>query len=129
MKALRILLASLVFAAGIAIPALNAQADSAPKKQARARPDRVKQLTTQLNLTADQQAKVKAIVDDEQARLKAITEDDEGRAGKAKAVRQESARQIRATLTPGQQAKFDQPARKRPEGAKKGKGKKEKSED
>ena len=129
MKALKILLASLVLATGFAIPALNAQADSAPKKQAHDRPDRVKQLTEQLNLTADQQTKIKAIVADEQAKLKAIAKDAEGRADKVKAVRQESTKQIRATLTPEQQAKFDQPAKKRPEGAKKGKGKKEKPED
>ncbi|MDR2673725.1 MAG: hypothetical protein LBC18_02390 [Opitutaceae bacterium] len=129
MKTLKILIATLVFATGLAIPALNAQADGAPKKQTRARPDRVQQLTAQLDLTADQQAKVKAIIADEQTKLKAITKDDEKRAAKVKAARQETTRQIRATLTPEQQAKFDQSAQKRPEGAKKREGKKEKSED
>jgi Spy/CpxP family protein refolding chaperone len=126
MKALKILLASLVLATGFAIPALNAQAEGTPKKQAAARPDRVQQLTEQLDLTADQQTKIKAIVADEQAKIRAIPKDAEGRADKIKAARQGATEQIRATLTPEQQAKFDELAKKRAESAKKGKGKKEK---
>jgi Spy/CpxP family protein refolding chaperone len=129
MKALKIILASLVLATGFAIPALNAQADGAPKKQAHPRPDRVKQLTEQLDLNADQQAKVKAIVADEQARIKAIARDAEGRADKVRAARQETTKQIRAALTPEQQAKFDDLAKKRAEGAKKARDKKAKSKE
>lgn len=76
------------------------------------RGDRLKQLTEKLNLTADQQTKVKAILDDSRKQLQAARKEDTT----ARAEKQEKAmevmlntnKQIRAVLTPEQQTKFDQ---------------------
>ena len=83
------------------------------------RGDRLKMLTEKLDLTADQQAKVKAILDDSRKQMQAARKDD----ATAKAEKQEKGmeimvnanKQIRAVLTPEQQAKFDKMLERRRE--------------
>ena len=62
-------------------------------------------MTKSLNLTADQQAKVKPILDAAKPQLQAIHQDA---MTKAQAVHDSVASQIRPLLTADQQSKFDQ---------------------
>ncbi len=61
-------------------------------------------LTKELDLTADQQAKVSPIVDQAKPQIKAIHEEA---MQKTHAIMENCAAQIRPLLTPTQQAKFD----------------------
>ncbi len=67
-------------------------------------------LTKKLDLTADQQAKIKPIMDDRHDKMKALREDTsltpEDKKAKAKALMESSNDQIKAILTPDQQTKF-----------------------
>jgi Spy/CpxP family protein refolding chaperone len=73
--------------------------------------ERLKRLTTELNLTADQQAKVKTIVESEKTKMDALRDDTsvegDAKREKAMAIRKDSQDAIRAALTADQQAKFD----------------------
>ena len=64
----------------------------------------VEHLTKALDLTPDQQAKVKAIFEQARPQIKAARE--EGR-DKVQAIRESTRSQIRPILTPAQQAKWD----------------------
>lgn len=116
----------LVFAAGLmivgqtshAVQAAPAQAAPAaqehgamggPAMGAMTPESRLKMLTEKLNLTEDQQAKVKPILEDESTKMKALH--DEGPAdkqAKMKELHMSSTEKINAILTPDQQAKWKQ---------------------
>ena len=69
------------------------------------------QMTTQYNLTADQQSKIKPILEDRQKQMQALFQDQSGSREemmtKMMAMRKDSNTKIRAILTEEQQTKFD----------------------
>lgn len=73
--------------------------------------DQVKELTKELNLTDDQKAKVKSILEDQQKQMSSLREDSslspEDRRSKFQEIRQSSSQNVRATLNKDQQKKFD----------------------
>jgi Spy/CpxP family protein refolding chaperone len=93
-----------------------------PPAHKEGRGDRLKELAERLNLTDDQKAKIKPILQDEMKALKALREDDtldkDAKREKMMEIRKAHAAQILAILTPEQQAKFKamQERRKGPDG-------------
>ena len=86
--------------------------DGAPPPHRRARPGYVlAELTQKLSLTPQEQTAVGAIISSARAQMKALRADDTlsqaDRRAKVKAVLEDSRVQIRAALTPEQQAIFD----------------------
>jgi protein CpxP len=75
-----------------------------PHRWQHKRGDRVERLSKALDLTPEQQAKVKAIFEQAKPQIQAARE--EGRQ-KGKAIRENIQAQIRPILTPAQQQKFD----------------------
>jgi Spy/CpxP family protein refolding chaperone len=73
--------------------------------------DHVKELTTKLNLTADQQAKVKAILEEHNQKMQAMMKDDsvskEDRHAKMKSMHDSVHAKVREVLTDEQKPKFD----------------------
>ena len=73
---------------------------------------RLKMLTEKLNLTEDQQAKVKPILEDESKQMKALHDDTSlaptDQRAKMKELHESSTEKINAVLTPDQQAKWKQ---------------------
>jgi Spy/CpxP family protein refolding chaperone len=73
--------------------------------------ERLKRMTADLNLTSDQQAKIKTIMESEKTKMDALRDDTsvEGDAKREKmmSIRKDTQSQIRAVLTADQQAKFD----------------------
>jgi len=71
---------------------------------------RLERLSKQLNLTDDQKAKIKPILDEEDAKTKALWQDTstapEDKRGKFMAIRQTANDQIKSVLTEDQQKKF-----------------------
>ena len=69
-------------------------------------------LSEKLNLTDDQKAKIKPILQDQMRQMKAVHEDtslsEEQKRAKMKSIHESSHDQINAVLTPEQQAKFEQ---------------------
>ncbi len=69
-------------------------------------------LTEKLNLTDEQKAKIKPILQDQEQQLKAIRDDtslsQEQKSAKKKAIHESFHEQINSVLTPEQQAKFKQ---------------------
>lgn len=74
--------------------------------------NRLKMLTEKLNLTEDQQAKVKPILEDQSKQMKAIHDDASlapaDRQAKMKEIHESSIEKMNAILTPDQQAKWKQ---------------------
>lgn len=68
-------------------------------------------MTTQYNLTPDQQTKIKPILEDRQKQMQALFQDQSGDRSqmmtKMMAIRKDVNSKIRAILTPDQQTKFD----------------------
>jgi Spy/CpxP family protein refolding chaperone len=68
-------------------------------------------LTQSLNLTSDQQAKIKPILEDSSKQMQALQQDtsmsQQDRHAKMQDIHKNSMSQIRGTLTPDQQQKFD----------------------
>ena len=75
-----------------------------PNRWQQKRENPVEHLTRALDLTPDQQAKVKAIFEQAKPQIQALRE--EGRQ-KAKAIRENIQSQIRPILNPAQQQKYD----------------------
>jgi len=75
------------------------------------RGDRLKMLAEKLQLTDDQKAQVKTILNGDETQMKALRDDDalseEDRRAKFMALRKSTHDQIRALLTPDQQKTFD----------------------
>lgn len=73
---------------------------------------RLKMLTEKLNLTEDQQAKLKPILEDQSKQMKALHEDTSlapaDKQAKMKELHESSTEKINAVLTPDQQAKWKQ---------------------
>jgi Spy/CpxP family protein refolding chaperone len=82
-------------------PAKN---NDGPRRWQHNRGNHVERLTKALDLTPDQQAKVKAIFEQAKPQIQAARE--EGRQ-KAQAIRENIQAQIRPILTPAQQQKYD----------------------
>jgi len=103
----------------LAAPALRADdappppppQDGAPAHAGHMKEHRLKQLVDKLNLTADQQSQVSAILDKVEAKLKAIHDDAsiarEDKRAQANEARKAGDVEIRALLTPDQQKIFD----------------------
>ena len=75
-----------------------------PHRWQQKRGNRVERLTKALDLTPDQQAKIKAIFEQAKPQIQAVRQ--EGRE-KAQAIRENIRSQIRPILTPAQQQKWD----------------------
>ena len=73
-------------------------------------------LTTELNLTKDQQDKIKPILEDQQKQMQALRDDtssdQQTRFAKMRDIHKSSTEQIRAVLTSDQQTKFDEMLKK-----------------
>jgi periplasmic protein CpxP/Spy len=71
---------------------------------------RMQRLTQALNLTEDQQAKIKPIVENESSQMQSLRSDtslsQEDRMGKMKQIRENTASQINPILTPDQQKQY-----------------------
>ena len=65
------------------------------------------QMTTNLTLTAEQQGKIKPILEDFSKKVTAIPQDDTDRRGKMTAARDDATAKIGAILTPEQKTKFE----------------------
>ena len=118
-----LLLPALVCAAVVSVsPALMAADETVPgpspsqpatppqEGQHRGGGNLLEMLTKKLDLTADQQAKLKPILDDQHEKMKALHEDaslkPEDKKEKAKSLREAANDQIKAILTPDQQTKY-----------------------
>ena len=75
-----------------------------PYRWQQKRGHRLERLTKALDLTPDQQAKIKAIFEQAKPQIQAAREEAHG---KARAIRENIRSQIRPILTPAQQAKWD----------------------
>jgi periplasmic protein CpxP/Spy len=79
--------------------------------------DRVKHLAKELNLTEDQQTKIKSILEDEHKQLSSLKQDTslspEERRTKFEEIRKNTSQQIRALLNEDQQKKYDELQTKR----------------
>lgn len=73
--------------------------------------ERLQMLTKQLNLTDDEQAKIKPILVDEQKKMEDLHNDStlsqQDRFQKMRDIRENSSKQIRSNLDENQQKKFD----------------------
>lgn len=81
------------------------------QRGARTPEERLKSMTEALTLTADQQAKLKPILEDQAKQQRALRDDaalsDEDRRKKSTALREEFNGKIKAVLTPEQQTKWE----------------------
>ena len=72
--------------------------------------ERVQHLTKALNLTTDQQAKVKSILEDQKNQMASLKQDtsmsQQDRRAKFQAIHQDTQQKIQAVLTDEQKAKF-----------------------
>lgn len=117
----KVLLPVLALTVGLAAPlSLSAQpSGDRPQRPERAGPGgpggggpgaRLEQMSERLALTAEQKTKVQAILESERSSVEALRADasltQEARREKMQAIRRSFAEQIRAILTPEQQAKF-----------------------
>jgi len=108
-------------ALGVVLPSSRAQDAGTPPppppagehegRRAGPRGDQLKFYTEKLNLTPDQQAKVKPILEDQKKALEALREDAsvdrDAKRAKFQEIDKAHRDQIRALLTPEQQAKLD----------------------
>lgn len=90
-------------------PARKAKASGSHKNAGRAQGE-LDELSRTLNLTDDQKAKIKPILEDKDAQIHAARMDKTGTAdqtkAKTKAIREDANTKIRALLTPDQQKQF-----------------------
>jgi Spy/CpxP family protein refolding chaperone len=108
---LMLLVASLT----LAQPSQDSQAPTPEKHagmHAESADQHLQMLSEKLNLTDDQKAKVKPILQDQMQQMKAVREDSslsqEQRRAKMKSIHESLHEQINSVLTPDQQAKFKQ---------------------
>jgi Spy/CpxP family protein refolding chaperone len=122
-----IALGSLVaFGPVAAAPQKKADKVAKPKAQAGERkakaPDRLRQMTEELKLTGDQQAKVRDLFKEEAAKRKELRQNSSltqaERRAKSRQIRQKTEAKIKEVLTPEQKEKWQ---KSRPEQAKKAK--------
>jgi Spy/CpxP family protein refolding chaperone len=102
-------------ATGKAGKSKKSKADKAGKNSAKAEAE-LASLTSSLNLTDEQKAKIKPIIDDKHAKMHAVkketTTQPDTKKAKIKSIRKDSNEQIRALLTPEQQKTFDATVKK-----------------
>ena len=113
-------LSGLIAVASVSVAQTNAPATNAPAVGARGpggrgggrmamTPDaQLKQLTEQLTLTADQQAKIKPVLEDMSKTIQAITPDDADRRAKMTTAREDATKKIVEVLTAEQKTKFEE---------------------
>ncbi|HEY6308613.1 MAG TPA: hypothetical protein VI488_19380 [Candidatus Angelobacter sp.] len=74
--------------------------------------DQVKMLSDRLNLTADQQTKIKPILEDQRTQMQALMKDDslsqDDRRAKMRSLRESTNSKIRDVLTDDQKKQFDE---------------------
>jgi periplasmic protein CpxP/Spy len=113
----------------LAVPALAISAAPAPyqgggygggeRREPMSPDERVKQMTKNFNLTADQQAKIKPILVDERKRMEDLRNDSSGdrqaMRQKMMQIRQDTNDQVRAQLDDKQKEKFDKQEKEREE--------------
>jgi Spy/CpxP family protein refolding chaperone len=92
---------------------MGPQAGGGPMGHGPMSPDqRLQMLTKQLNLTADQQEKIKPILESESQQMQTLRQDSslssEDRMSKMQQIRQSTRDQIKPNLTSEQQQKFDE---------------------
>jgi protein CpxP len=94
-----------------ATPAPATSPAAAPEKGQHKGGDMLARLTTELSLTDDQQAKVKAIVEDSRTKMQGLKGDttltDDQKKAKFKDIRDAQTAAIKAILTPDQVTKYD----------------------
>ena len=73
---------------------------------------RLQRMTQQLNLTDDQQQKIKPVLEQEQQQMQALHQDtsmsQQDRMSKMQQIRQDTNDQIKSVLNPDQQKKFEE---------------------
>ena len=108
MKTLKILVSLLALAA---VPLVQAQAEKTPSAEGRkgggggSTDAQVERIDAAVTLTADQKAKVQAILTSSQEKVQALPQEE--RRAKRGELRQAANAEVRALLTPKQQKKFD----------------------
>jgi len=119
MKASKFILVALTLFVPLSLPALRAEeAGKPPAREGRPgkagkgeRGDRLAMLTEHLALTPDQVTKIKPILSSERDALRAVMQDTstdrDAKRPKVREIRESHNAQIRALLTPEQQAKMD----------------------
>lgn len=104
-------------AAGVTFAQTSPQASTADKhagmhQKGESAEQHLQMLSEKLNLTDDQKAKLKPILQDQMQQMKAVREDsslsEDQRRTKMKSIHESLHDQINAVLTPEQQAKFKQ---------------------
>jgi len=111
-NAIRFLIAAFAFAA-LSLPALAQGGEGqGPHHGMPSVDERVQHLTKTLNLSTDQQAKVKSILEDQQSQMTSLRQDtsmsQQDRRAKFQQIHQASTQKIRETLTDDQKTKFDE---------------------
>lgn len=110
-------LLSILLTFGYSAAFLRAQTSTGDQNQASTEkkeknPEPLQRLTKQLNLTIDQQTKLKPILEQEQREMEAARKDEtlskQDRRARIAQIRQMTKPQIEAILTPDQQKKFAQ---------------------
>ena len=110
-NAIRFLMVAFAFAA-LSLPALAQSGEGqGPHRGMPSVDERVQHLTKTLNLSTDQQAKVKSILEDQQSQMTSLRQDtsmsQQDRRAKFQQIHEASTQKIRETLTDDQKAKFD----------------------
>jgi protein CpxP len=104
----RILIGSLLFGLAVTLTARPVLAQEHPATAE----SRLEELSKQLNLTDDQKAKLKPILQDESQQLQAVRNDasldHDQKMAKAKEIRGAHKSQIKEVLTPDQQKKWEE---------------------
>jgi len=115
-RAMICVLAVMVTCGGTALYAQTSDAGMAhagppPHRMAMSPEQRLQRLTKALNLTSDQQQKVKPILENESQQMQAMRQDSsmsqQDRWNKIKSIHEDTTSQIKAVLNPDQQAKYE----------------------
>ncbi len=120
-----ILVLAVALAAAVFVPNINAAQEKAPKGEGRRDPAAAQaRMAEKLGLSADQQAKIKALHEQERAQGEALRADQtlsrEQKMEKRKALREATVQQVDAILTPEQRTKAQEMRSKMRENRKEG---------
>jgi periplasmic protein CpxP/Spy len=114
-KSIVLLALALVASAALAQQEPPKGAGDQPQGQRRGMPsvdDQLKNLTDKLSLTADQQTKIKPILEDQSQQMQALMKDDslsqDDRRAKGRSIRESTNTKIRDVLTDDQKKKYDE---------------------
>ncbi len=97
----------------LALAVASAWAQTPPGRPGPMSPDqRLQMMTKQLNLTADQQEKIKPLLENQSQEMQSLRQDSslsrDDRMSKMQEIRQSTNDKIKETLSPEQQQKFEQ---------------------